>query len=122
MADAILIGSDIKHCEKSVEVGLMNAGMCFNGVHLEIITVSRNWVFIDCNWNIYCSAAPSVLRIITVTSELQRRENTGSWKLSLAYLCGVEQYTSSVGAQLLSFCGESTLPDVRVTRIGPLKV
>lgn len=88
MADAILIGSDIMHCEKSVEVVLVNAGMCFKGVHLENITVSKNRVFNDCNWNIYCSAAPSVLRIITVTSELQRRENTGSWKLSLAYLCG----------------------------------
>lgn len=49
MADAILIGSDIIHCEKSFEVGLANAGMCFNGVHLENITVSKNWVCNDCN-------------------------------------------------------------------------
>lgn len=57
-------------------------------VHLENITVSKNGAFNDCKWNIYYSAAPSDLRIITARSELQRRENTGSWKVSLAYLCG----------------------------------
>lgn len=57
-------------------------------VHLENTKVSKNGVSNVSNCKIYYSAAPSDLRIIAVRSELQRRESTGSWKVSLAYLCG----------------------------------